>query len=138
MAEKLTVPSANKNYSAGNGTANQTVSCKGFNCAKLYQQLMLTRDPLIKAQHFQDCAQESLQRAECAQTSAVRHHHLTLARHYLSMGEAELEEASKLLLRRLRRAKNKGAARTAATRAQDARRLAGDARPTRRWLGSKC
>jgi hypothetical protein len=75
---------------------------------------MLTRDPLIKAQHFQDCAQESLQRAECAQTSADRRHHLTLARHYLLMGEAELEEASKLLARRLRRSKDKSAARTAA------------------------
>jgi hypothetical protein len=77
-------------------------------------QLMLTRDPLIKAHHFQDCAQESLQRAECAQTLANRGHHLTLARHYLLMAEAELQEASKLLARRFRRSKNKRAARTAA------------------------
>jgi hypothetical protein len=60
-------------------------------------QLMLTRDPHIKAQHFQDCARESLRRTECAKTSADRRHHLTLARHYLLMGQAELEEASKLL-----------------------------------------
>jgi hypothetical protein len=75
---------------------------------------MLTRDPLIKAQHFQDCAEESLQRTECAQTSADRRHHLMLARHFLLMGEAELEEASRLLARRLPRSKNKSAARTAA------------------------
>jgi hypothetical protein len=68
---------------------------------------MLTRDPLIKAQHFQDRAQESLGRAECARTSSDCRHHLALARHYLLMGEAELQEASKLLAKRLCGAKDR-------------------------------
>jgi hypothetical protein len=70
---------------------------------------MLIRDPLTKAKHFRDRAQERLQLAECAQTSIDRRHHLTLVRHYLLMGEAEIEEASKLLARRLHPYQNKSA-----------------------------
>jgi hypothetical protein len=71
------------------------------------------RDPLIKAKHFQGRAQARLQLAECAHSSNNRRHHLTLARHYLLMGEAEIEEASKLLARRLHRSKKRSAAEAA-------------------------
>jgi hypothetical protein len=74
---------------------------------------MLIRDPLTKAKHFQDRAQERLQFAACAQTSIERRHHLTLVRHYLLMGEAEIEEASKLLARHLHRSKTKSVAKAA-------------------------
>jgi hypothetical protein len=82
MAEKLSVPSANKKQFSRerlcqpngflHGTAIQLrEAAKAI--AQLVSkgrlsQLMLSRDPLIKAQHFQDCAQESLQRGPTAVT----------------------------------------------------------------------
>ena len=74
---------------------------------------MLIRDPLTKAKHFHDRARERLQFAARAQTSTERHHHLTLLQHYLLMGEAEMEEASRLLARRLHGTKTKNAAKAA-------------------------
>ena len=61
MAEKLSVPSKNKKQFGRERIANHTVSYKDGNSTarscRSYRttlQLMLTRDPLIKAQHFQN------------------------------------------------------------------------------------
>ena len=52
-------------------------------------------DPIVNAKRFRLLAMENLERARSAESAPERRHHRTLAKHYMTMTESELEAASK-------------------------------------------
>jgi hypothetical protein len=54
-----------------------------------------SHDPIMNAKRFRLLALENLERAQRAKNVRERRHHRTLAKHYMSMTESELEAASK-------------------------------------------